>query len=88
LLFLTILIDKYQVLDDDACSREMEKEIQRFIELHILSWVPEWNRLVQDNSNTLCFKGIATLILACSEDIFSILGQRHLVNTSTTSLKN
>lgn len=88
LLFLTLMIDKYQLLDDDACRREMEKEIQRFIDVHILSWIPEWNRLVQDNSNTLCFKGIATLILACSEDIFSILGQNQVVNTSTTYLKN
>ena len=88
LLFLTLLIDKYLVLDDDACRGEMEKEIQRFIDQHILSWVPEWNNRVQIYSNTLCFKGIGTLILACTEDIFSIFGQKHLNNIPTGDLKN
>jgi len=88
LLFLTLLIDKYLVLDDEACRGEMEKEIRRFIDQHILSWIPEWNKLVQVYSNTLCFKGIGTLILACTEDIFSILGQHHPNNISTGLLKN
>ena len=34
--FLTLLIDKYLVLDDDACRGEMRKEIRRFINHHIL----------------------------------------------------
>ena len=88
LLFLTLLIDKYLVLDDEACRGEMKKEIRRFIDQHILSWIPEWNNLVQFYSNTLCFKGIGTLILACTEDIFSILGHKHSNNISTGSLKN
>ena len=88
LLFLTLLIDKYLVLDDEACRSEMKKEIRRFIDQHILSWIPEWNNLVQVHSNTLCFKGIGTLILACTEDIFSILGQQHSNIISTGYLKN
>jgi TorA maturation chaperone TorD len=88
LLFLTLLVDKYLVLDDEVCNIEMGIEIRRFIDLHLLSWIPEWNRLVQDNSKTLCFKGIGTLILACTEDIFSILGQDQSKNTSTVFLKN
>jgi TorA maturation chaperone TorD len=71
LLFLTRLIDKFFVLDDTACRGEMRKEILRFIDNHILSWVGEWNMKMQSNSNTMCFKGIGTLILACSEDIRS-----------------
>jgi putative dimethyl sulfoxide reductase chaperone len=71
LLFLTRLIDKYFVLDDTACQCEMRKEILRFIDNHILSWVGEWNIKMQANSKTLCFKGIGSLILACSEDIRS-----------------
>ena len=88
LLFLTLLIDKYLVLDDDACRNEMKNEIQRFIKLHILSWIPEWNIKVQANANTLCFKGIGTLILACAEDITSILDQKLSADLSTACLKN
>jgi TorA-specific chaperone len=88
LLFLTILIDKYLVLDDEACRGEMKKEIRRFIDQHILSWIPEWNDRVQVHSNTLCFKGIGTLILACAEDIFSILGQMKTDDITTGYLKN
>ena len=88
LLFLTILIEKYMVLDDDACRGEMRKEIRRFIDYHILSWIPEWNKKVQDHSNTLCFKGIGTLILACSEDIFSLFDQDLSTVFSIDNLKN
>jgi putative dimethyl sulfoxide reductase chaperone len=88
LLFLTLLIDKYLVLDDEACSGEMKNEIRRFIDQHILSWIREWNDRVQIYSNTLCFKGIGTLILACAEDILSICGQNRQMNISTGYLKN
>jgi putative dimethyl sulfoxide reductase chaperone len=82
LLFLTLLIDKYLVLDDEACRGEMKKEIRRFINHHILSWVPQWNKRIQDNANTLSFKGIGNLILACSEDIFLFFAQK---NTAVTT---
>jgi TorA maturation chaperone TorD len=88
LLFLTILIEKYMVLDDDACRIEMRKEIRRYIDHHILSWIPEWNKKVQDHSNTLCFKGIGTLILACSEDIFSLFNQNSSTAFPFDNLKN
>jgi len=88
LLFLTLMIDKYIVLDDEACRTEMKNEIQRFLRQHILSWIPEWNKKVQMNANTLCFKGIGTLILACTEDILSVLEQKHSVENSGNYLKN
>ena len=88
LLFLTLLIDKYLALDDEACLGEMKNEIHRFINQHILSWIPEWNKTVQIHSNTLCFKGIGTLIIACSEDIFSICDQKPSTNLSTSWPKN
>jgi TorA maturation chaperone TorD len=88
LLFLTLLIDKYIVLDDEACRTEMKKEIQRFIRQHILSWVPDWNKKIQTNANTLCFKGIGTLILACTEDILSVLDQQQAEDISGSYLKN
>jgi TorA maturation chaperone TorD len=76
LLFLTILIEKYLVLDDKACQVEMREEIRRFIGQHLLTWIPEWNEKMQTNSNTMCYKGIGTLIIASIEDIYEILGQR------------
>jgi TorA maturation chaperone TorD len=88
LLFLTLLIDKYLVMDDEACRGEMRNEIRRFINHHILSWVPEWNKKVQTYANTLSFKGIGNLILACSEDIFVFFEQKSSSAISTEFLKN
>jgi TorA maturation chaperone TorD len=73
LLFLTRMIDNYMTMDDDPCCREMQKEICRFIEQHILSWIPEWNKKIQKHADTLCYKGIGTLIYACVEDLNGIL---------------
>lgn len=73
LLFLTFLIDKLIKIDDDPCVREMRSEIRRFIDQHILSWIPGWSKDVQDNADTSCYKGISTLIHACVEDIHAIL---------------
>jgi TorA maturation chaperone TorD len=86
LLFLTLLIDKYILLDDEACRGELRKEICRFINTHILSWVPAWNNKVQTHAKTLSFKGIGNLILACSEDIFLLLDQKTIVRTN--AIKN
>lgn len=72
LLFLTLLIDKYIALDDKACRIEMKKEIRRFLKVHLLSWIPEWNQRMQEYAGTLCYKGIATLIFASCEDIFNL----------------
>jgi len=73
LLFLTRMIEKYLVLEDDPCRVEMRKEIRRFINQHLLPWVPHWNEQMQEHANTLIYKGIGTLIHACIEDIDSVL---------------
>jgi len=88
LLFLTILLEKYQVLDDEACSGEMRKEIRRFIDLHILSWIPEWNKKMQEHSGTLCYKGISTLIYACIEDIYALMENDPSMASHTDYLRN
>jgi TorA maturation chaperone TorD len=88
LLFLTLLIDKYLVLDDEASEIEMSKEIRRFISHHILSWIYEWNTKIQFYSNTLSFKGIGNLILACAEDIFELFGQKSTESHLTDYPKN
>ncbi|HLN54645.1 MAG TPA: molecular chaperone TorD family protein [Bacteroidales bacterium] len=72
LLFLTLMVEKYLEFDDEACKNEMKNEIRRFINKHILSWIREWNKDVQAHSKTLSFKGVGTLILACSEDLLTI----------------
>lgn len=76
LLFLTLLVDKYLLLDDQACVSEMRGEICRFIDQHLLSWISSWNDRMQEHSRTLCYKGIATLILACIEDIHALCGKQ------------
>jgi len=88
ILFLTRLIDNYLALDDDACIGEMKNEIRRFLDHHIFSWITDWNRKIQLHSNTLCFKGIGTLILACTEDIYSLFDQNSTTIFSISDLKN
>lgn len=73
LLFLTLLNDRYLALDDEVCRAEMRNEIGRFIKVHILSWLPEWNMRMQEYAGSLCYKGIATLIFAACEDIYDIM---------------
>jgi putative dimethyl sulfoxide reductase chaperone len=88
LLFLTLLVDKYLVLDDEACLGEMRGEIRRFIDLHIFSWIRSWNKKMQEYSDTLCYKGIATLIYACIEDIYTLLDHKHISLIRPDYLKN
>jgi TorA maturation chaperone TorD len=73
LLFLTSLIDKYLLLDDEPCCCEMSNEIRRFIDDHILSWVPYWNHDVQEHAHSVSYKAIGKLIHASVEDIRAIL---------------
>ena len=73
LLFLTLMIEKYLEFDDRVCEKEMRNEIVRFIDQHMISWVPQWNEHVQKYSGTMGYKGIATLIHACIEDLLGLL---------------
>jgi TorA maturation chaperone TorD len=88
LLFLTLLIEKYIEFDDEVCRNEMKNEIIRFIRNHILSWINEWNKDVQVHSKTLSFKGVGTLIVACSEDILSVLNNQPVGSWPATTAKN
>jgi TorA maturation chaperone TorD len=72
LLFLTKLVEKYLLLDDEPSCCEMKKEICRFIKNYILSWIPSWDDSVQEHAHTQSFKGISTLIYACTEDLYRI----------------
>jgi putative dimethyl sulfoxide reductase chaperone len=74
LLFLTLLIEKYLEFDDEVCNAEMRNEIQRFINKHLLSWIPLWDDHIQNSAITLSYKGISALVLACVEDLFDIMG--------------
>jgi TorA maturation chaperone TorD len=88
LLFLTLLTDRYISFDDEACRIEMGNEIRRFIKLHILSWLPEWNERMQEYAGTLCYKGIATLIYACCEDIYDLLYNSKPETNFTAEFRN
>ena len=78
LLFITLLIDKYITLDDEACRFEMAKEIRRFISYHIMTWLPAWYERMQETAGSMCYKGIASLIFASCEDIFEMMGKTGL----------
>jgi len=73
LLFLTLMVEKYLEMDDEACNFEMRNEILRFIDRHIMTWIPEWNDSIQEHAKTLSYKGVGMLILACIEDIHAIM---------------
>jgi TorA maturation chaperone TorD len=72
LLFLTKLIEKYLLLDDEPCCCEMKNEICRFIGNYILSWIPSWEEAVREHAHTQSYKGICTLIYACTEDLYGL----------------
>ena len=88
LLFLTTLIEKYLELDDYACHVEMRNEIKRFIEQHLLSWVPEWHKKVNKHSLTISYKGISSLIYASIEDIYSILSEGKKTDLTKSLFRN
>ena len=73
LLFLTKLVNNYLSAEDDRSFNDIRLAIQQFIDLYILSWIPKWNDDIKSQAKTLCYKGIATLIHACTEDIRNIL---------------
>jgi TorA maturation chaperone TorD len=88
LLFLTLLVEKYLVLDDQVCVVEMRNEIRRFIDQHLFSWIRRWNAKMQEFSTTMCYKGIATLIFACIEDIYSLCNNTPAIYMQNGYLKN
>lgn len=88
LLFLTLLNDKYIDMDDEACREEMMSEIRRYIKNHLLSWIPEWKKQVDKYAGTTIYKGIASLIYACSEDIFNLLDNSGPGDDSGTGFRN
>jgi TorA maturation chaperone TorD len=73
LLFLTRMVDKYLQLDDAPCIKAMKIEIKRYIDYHILSWVPYWNDDIQEHAHSIGYKAVGTLIYACVEDIRSLM---------------
>jgi len=75
LLFVTLLIDKYVSFDDEVCRIEMAREIRRFIETHIMTWLPRWHERMQETAGSMCYKGIATLIYASLEDIYDMMAK-------------
>ncbi len=88
LLFLTTLVEKYLVLDDEVCLVEIRNEIRRFIDLHLFPWIPLWNNKMQEFANSICYKGIATLIYACVQDIYSLCDNHPAPVMQNDYLKN
>jgi TorA maturation chaperone TorD len=82
LLFLTKLIDMYLTLDDPPSCREMKKEICRFINNYILSWISLWDEDIREYAHNQCYKGISTLIYACAEDLYGIFSNGEVLENN------
>lgn len=76
LLFLTVLVDKYIQFDDEPCRFEMKREIGRFTSTHLVPWIAVWNESVQTFANTVYYKGIGDLLVACVEDLNGIFSDQ------------
>jgi TorA maturation chaperone TorD len=76
MLFLTLMIEKYLEFEDKTCEDEMKNEIKRFIDKHLLSWIPQWNAHIQEHSQTLGYKGIGNLVYASIEDIYGLMSPK------------
>jgi TorA maturation chaperone TorD len=76
MLFLTLMIEKYLEFEDKSCEDEMKIEIRRFIDQHLLSWIPQWNVNIQEHSQTLGYKGIGNLVHASVEDINGLMSPK------------
>ena len=66
----------------------MRSEIVRFIDHHLLSWLREWNSKIQEGSETLCYKGIGTLIVAVTEDLRSVFSDSSSTGFTFNDIKN
>lgn len=88
LLFLTRLVEKYMTLDDKVCRNEMQNEIIRFIDHHILTWVPKWNQLIQTHADSIYYKGIGLLIYAIIEDIRILIVTKAESDRSADDVRN
>ena len=88
LLFLTRLVENYLAMDDQVCLVEIRSEIRRFIEEHIFSWLSGWVRKMQEYAHTAIYRGIAILIYACIEDIYSLCDNSPVTVIRADVLKN
>ena len=73
LQFLNMLLEKFIEIDDGVCKREVHTDMIKFIDNHIIKWLPEWNTNLQQNAVSPFYKGIGYLILASIQDVRSLL---------------
>lgn len=73
LQFLTLLLEKLHEIDDGVCEKELIKDINKFIDIHLLSWILDWNRDLQKHARSSFYKGMGYLIVASVQDIKSIV---------------
>ncbi|MEZ5010497.1 MAG: molecular chaperone TorD family protein [Bacteroidales bacterium] len=73
LQFLNLLLEKYHEIDDTICHKELATDINKFIDLHLSKWIFEWNKNLQEHARSDFYKGIGYLVIACVQDIKSIV---------------
>lgn len=73
LQFLNLLLEKYHEIDDSICHNELSKDINKFIDIHLITWIHQWNRNIQQHAASDFYKGIGYLVVACIEDVKTIV---------------
>ncbi len=71
--FLNLMLEKYYELEDKACKRELQKDIRKFIEIHIQPWIKDWNNDIQQNAISDFYKGAGYLVVACTQDVYFLV---------------
>lgn len=71
--FLNLMLEKYDELEDNVCHMELQKDIKKFIEIHIQTWIREWNNDVQQNAISDFYKGVGYLVVACTQDVYHLV---------------
>jgi TorA maturation chaperone TorD len=78
LLFANLLIEKYLTEDDYEIKEMIRKDLVKFINEELLTWVPRWAEKVSEKSVTKCYAGISGLITGGLEDVKDILRDQKL----------
>lgn len=71
--FLNLMLEKYLDIEDNACHRELQKDIKKFIDTHIQAWIKEWNNDVQQNAISDFYRGVGYLVVACTQDVYHLV---------------
>jgi TorA maturation chaperone TorD len=71
--FLNLMLEKYIAIEDNACHRELQKDIKKFIDNHIKPWIRDWNADIQQKAISDFYRGVGYLVVACTQDVYYLV---------------